>query len=695
MTEQELLDAIRASAEDVEAPEQLDPETIRRQLDKKGQVKECMDHTGRNRKYPWKQLASVAAVLVLAVAVTAVVKLGAKKAGDGSQIAGGPEVSQEAAPEQEMTAGGAAMEDSLADGTDSTGENGDAGAAASKGSKQNAGDMFTVARDYEEVYALLEENQAGIYDDIKEDNMLQAEAAVDDAAGAVREYEKSSEDFAASESAASDTMRGHSRTNVQTAGVDESDIVKTDGRFIYRVCADGVIIIDISGERMANAGRIRLEDPGARVMEMYVQGDTLNLILQQEDTGLEQQEPQSEGAAEDVFALNAKNATHLLTYDISDRSKPVLVGDMAQDGAYYTSRKIGSIVYLFTTEYKMEEIPEIGSRKVAYDCIYLPKRGAQGLLVSSVDIGQPEQTLDHVMVVNDYVNIYVSTGAMYLYQTSWQESGTTTQIAKFTLDQGTIQAVGAVSVKGEIRDTFAIHEGSKTLRVLTTDWGEERQENNLFVLDEKLKLLGSLQGLAPGEQIYSARFLGDMAYFVTYRNTDPLFAVDLSSPAEPKVLSELKITGFSEYLHFWGEDKLLGIGYETDPDSGRQQGMKLTMFDISNPAELGVIDSIVLKGLDYSPALYEYKTVLADSSANLFGFAGVDYQERGEKAAYYLYQWGEGGFERLLKEELEQNVDTGSYRGLYSGAQFYLAGPDGITAYDREHGYEKKESLSY
>ena len=123
--------------------------------------------------------------------------------------------------------------------------------------------------------------------------------------------------------------------------------------------------------------------------------------------------------------------------------------------------------------------------------------------------------------------------------------------------------------------------------------------------------------------------------------------------------------------------------------------MKLTMFDISNPAELGVIDSIVLKGLDYSPALYEYKTVLADSSANLFGFAGVDYQERGEKAAYYLYQWGEGGFERLLKEELEQNVDTGSYRGLYSGAQFYLAGPDGITAYDREHGYEKKESLSY
>lgn len=689
MTEQELLDAVRASAEDVEAPEQLHPETVRKQLGRKKQTES--DHQKQGRKYPWKQLASVAAVLVLAIILTAVVKLGPEEK-SGGQLAGQTEAGQETAAEHGRIDETMAADDSSADGADSSGEMEDAGTVAEKGPKQNAGDMFTVARNYDEVYALLEESQSYTFA-VDDEGMW--EDSVKFEAAEVETSRDSVADLSASDSEASSSMRGHSRTNVQTAGVDESDIIKTDGKFIYTVCTDGVVITDISGESMAKAGRIRLEDPGARVMEMYVQGDTLNLILQQEDSGLERQSPQGTGETEDVFFMDSKSATHLLTYDISDRGNPVLVGDMAQDGAYYTSRKIGSIVYLFTSEYGMEDIPEIGGRKVAYDCIYLPKQGAQGLLVSSVDISQPEQLLDHVMVVNDYVNIYVSTGAMYLYQASWQEQGAITQIAKFTLDQGTINAVGAVSVKGEIRDTFAINEGSKSLRVLTTDWGQEREENHLYVLDERLKLVGSLQGLAPGEQIYSARFLGDMAYFVTYRNTDPLFAVDLSNPAEPKVLAELKITGFSEYLHFWGEDKLLGIGYETDPDTGRQLGIKLTMFDISNPAELGVLDSIVLKGLDYSPALYEYKTVLADSTANLFGFAGIDYQERKEESSYYLYQWGEEGFQRLLKEELDPDVDLGLYRGLYSGARFYLAGPDEVAAYDREQGYEKRESLSY
>ena len=97
---------------------------------------------------------------------------------------------------------------------------------------------------------------------------------------------------------------------------------------------------------------------------------------------------------------------------------------------------------------------------------------------------------------------------------------------------------------------------------------------------------------------------------MTYRNMDPLFAVDLSDDTNPKILGELKITGFSEYLHFWGEDKLVGIGYETDPDTGAQEGLKITMFDISDPADLKEIKTLVLKNVDYSQALYNYKSVL-------------------------------------------------------------------------------------
>lgn len=685
MTEQELLDAIKVSAEDVEAPEQLAPENIRKQLEQKKQEQK---KTGKGPKYPWRQLASAAAVLMLVLCLGAVAKLGTDKGNSKDQITDRAESGQEQAGKGLAAEEGA---QELAEGAEAPN-----GTVAEKTPKKDAGDMFTVAQDYDEVYALLEENQSYYMDRTYGSALLEA---ADDADSESEKLESSgteiSKTMVAEDSAAVNNMNGHSRTNVQTAGVDESDIVKTDGRYIYTVRSDGIVITDISGEAMSQAGRIQLAEPGARVTEMYVQGDLLNLILQQEDSGLERESSREAGEVEDMFFMDSQTTTHLLTYDITDRNDPVLVGDMAQDGAYYTSRKIGSIVYLFTSKYDMEDIPQVGGRKVAYDCIYLPKRGAQGLLVSSVDVKEPEQVLDHVMVINDYVNIYVSTGAMYLYQSSWQERGVTTQIAKFTLDQGTINAVDAVSLKGEIRDTFAINEGRGSLRVLTTDLGEERDENILYILDEGLKLKGSLQGLAPGEQIYAARFLGDMAYFVTYRNTDPLFAVDLSNPAEPKVLSELKITGFSEYLHFWGEDKLLGIGYETDPDSGRQLGIKLTMFDISDPANLGVIDSIVLKGMDYSPALYEYKTVLADSSANLFGFVGVDYKDPGQETSYYLYQWGEGGFERLLKEELDTDRDESLYRGLYSGARFYLAGPDQITAYDREKGYEKRGSLSY
>ena len=701
MTEQELRDAILKSAQDVETPEQIMPEVVLQELEgrKRPGTSTGEQQAGRSWRAllgrAAKPLAGAAAVLALALGITAVARLG-QPAGIGS----GQKTGQTESGAGQEAGQAEAINESGNDGVQmaDTGNDGAQMADTGNGSagpKQDAGDMFTVAGSYEQVYALLEES---------EEYYFNKEYAVDDAlnSSAILEEEPTQGTSAVAgpmedsqNGAGSSNLQGYSRTNVQEAGVDESDIIKTDGNYIYTVRQDGIEITDISGEAMSRAARIPLEDPGARVMEMYVQGDVLNLILQHENTELEQEDIDRKREAQDVFFMDSHSTTHLVTYDISDRKKPVLVGEVSQDGVYYTSRKMGSVVYLFTTEYELTEIPRIAGETVACDCIYLPQRGRQGLLVSSVDVKQPEKVLDHVMVVNDYVDIYVSTGAMYLYRNSWQDAGDTTQIAKFSLEKGTIEAVGSVSVKGQIRDTFAINEGSGSLRVLTTDWSGEREENNLYVLDEELKLVGSLTGLAPGEEIYAARFLKNMAYFVTYRNTDPLFAVDLSDPANPKVLSELKITGFSEYLHFWGEDKLLGIGYETDPDTGRTEGLKLAMFDITDPTALSVLDSVVLKGLDYSPALYEYKTVLADYGANLFGFVGVEYQDPGKRVSYYLYQWGEDGFERLLEEEVEGGMRDNGYRGLYSGARFYLAGPDGVSAYDRERGYEKLESLSY
>ena len=136
-----------------------------------------------------------------------------------------------------------------------------------------------------------------------------------------------------------------------------------------------------------------------------------------------------------------------------------------------------------------------------------------------------------------------------------------------------------------------------------------------------MKGSGIIEDLAFGESIQSARFLGDTGYFVTYKQVDPLFSVDLKDPENPKVIGELKVTGFSEYLHFYGENKLLGIGQETDPDTGELRGIKLSMFDISNPADVKEVDKIVLKDIDiYSPQ-DNYRSVMIDADENIIGFA--------------------------------------------------------------------------
>ena len=309
------------------------------------------------------------------------------------------------------------------------------------------------------------------------------------------------------------------------------------------------------------------------------------------------------------------------------------------------------------------------------------------------------------MILSQYVDIYVSDSAVYLYQTKGTWDETVTQIAKFTLSDGKMDAAGAVSANGRVTDTFAVNEKSGKLRVLTTsqDTVSGESENNLYLFDKNLNLTGKIEGLAQGEEIYAARYLGDMAYFVTYRNTDPLFAVDLSDDKNPKVLGELKISGFSEYLHFWGEDKLVGIGYETDEKTGDHTGIKVTMFDISDPANLKELNSLVLKDYNYSEALYNYKCVLADADENLLGFALQSYGDE-ESAAFLLHTWNGEKFETLLSQDLtdqagkqdaSKGADTSAYRGIYAGDMFYIVSTETITSFDRTKEYCVEKSISF
>ena len=498
----------------------------------------------------------------------------------------------------------------------------------------------------------------------------------------------------------SEEEKRHSTTNLQTEGVDESDIVKTDGEFLYIVKGAEVLIVDIRDGTPKLMSRVH---PGSKsasddILELYVDADRMVLIAQEYETALVE-EPAREKQSSYYHTVSRQRTT-MYTYSLEQPENVQLLGKVSVDGSYYTSRKIGSMVYLFTEEnlgqrcheYGVTEdswIPLAGTERIAADGIYLPEQGSYSLIVASADLSAPEEIVDSVMIVNQGATVYVSTEAIYLYHTKWLDTAMT-EIAKFTFEDGIINAKGAGSVKGWVQDTFAVNEKEGKLRILTCD--SSRGGSNLYVLDEELARLGSLIGIAPGETVYAARFLGDMAYFVTYRNVDPLFAADLSDPENPVILGELKITGYSEYLHMWEDGKLLGIGFETDPDSGRREGVKLSMFDASDPKHLAVCDSLCITDADYSPAMDQYKTVLADWGRNLIGFVVTEYA-KGPENTYLLYQWKDGGFENLLTVELKQ--DANQVRGLYAGNYFYIVENGKVLAFDMADGFARAGELVY
>ena len=201
-------------------------------------------------------------------------------------------------------------------------------------------------------------------------------------------------------------------------------------------------------------------------------------------------------------------------------------------------------------------------------------------------------------------------------------------VHKLSLQEGIVKYENKGEVKGTLLNQFSLDEYQDYLRVATTMslYGSKGQYlyNNVYVLDDELEVVGTLEKLAPDERIYSTRFIGDRLYMVTFRNVDPLFVIDLSQPAEPKVLGQLKIPGFSNYLHPYDENHILGLGQDTENNQWggvTTSGLKVALFDISdvnNPKERA---TIIIGGRGTSSeALYEHKAFLFDADRKLVIF---------------------------------------------------------------------------
>jgi uncharacterized secreted protein with C-terminal beta-propeller domain len=242
--------------------------------------------------------------------------------------------------------------------------------------------------------------------------------------------------------------------------------------------------------------------------------------------------------------------------------------------------------------------------------------------IAGLDIKDPEAKLaTETFLLDGGSTIYVSASNLYLTSQGWSSDTTVTKIG---IEEGTIIFKANGTVPGYVLNQFSMDEHNGYFRIATTDhdWRSGSSGNNVYVLNEDMEIVGELEDLAPGEEIYSARFMGERCYLVTFKKVDPLFTIDLSDPENPTVLGKLKIPGYSDYLHPYDENTLIGIGKETveaeEGDFAWYQGVKISLFDVSdvaNPRELAKIE-IGSRGTD-SPALYDHHAFLFSKARNL------------------------------------------------------------------------------
>lgn len=516
-----------------------------------------------------------------------------------------------------------------------------------------------------------------------------------------------------------------SATNLQELGVDEGDVYKTDGKYIYilKKAAYGeggsLMIIEADHGDLSKVSETELEIPedydSLYLEEMYVDGDRLAVVGTMSRSRFE-------GMAEN----NDCDLAFARIFDISDKAQPKELDIVKQSGVYSSSRKSDGVLYLFSSFAAFNNtqkqnynsyIPLCGGELIDAGNVYCPEEYTYKgyTVIGSVDFCEPDGYIDTEAVMLNSSNMYVSQSGIYFMSGQTGLGGERDEadktyayymsdLVKFTYDKGELNYVNTVKVPGSTEDQFSFSEYKGRLRIVTTSSRYVKYSNTetfvydtrctgLYIFDEDMTLLGSIEDLAEGENVKSSRFIGDMAYFVTFRQTDPLFTVDVSDPASPVILSELKVSGFSQYMHPYGDGKMLGIGYEADESTGWTSCLKLSMFDISDGGDVTEESRLLLEKTVGSGALYNHKLVLVDTEKNIFGFASVYEQYNPDgywMDNYELYQLftydEEQGFVELLSCKLSADSFYSFYdrsRALYIGDYLYILDYDyGIEIYD-------------
>lgn len=452
-----------------------------------------------------------------------------------------------------------------------------------------------------------------------------------------------------------------SGTNVQELGVDEPDIVKTDGTRILALAQGSLHYVDVAGEAPVRMGSLSVlqtdgEYYGYQGAQMLVHGDRVLLAVTRGAWDLPAELRDAFGLSEEDYAP----LVQLVEVDVSDPAAMQVVSNLYVEGAYVSGRlhdgtarvvlssQLNRLPFKFPWDFldegdvelegwsgwtdlayaKAEAEAESYNRALVLDtdlqdwvpryvmqdgegihagqlveCQRMMRPGTHAglgtLSVLTIDMAKPLALGDAVGLFSEGQTVYASPDRLYvatrpMMQETEAEFGEDEQpqfssfVHQFDIssaDAAHYQASG--EVPGYLLNQWAMSEYDGALRVATTEWGfSDLSESYVTVLrrnGQHLDTVGQVGGLGKGEQIYAVRFMGDKGYVVTFRQIDPLYTLDLSAPEAPAVVGELKINGYSAYLHPVGDDLLLGVGRD-GTDEGQVLGTQVSLFDVSDPA---------------------------------------------------------------------------------------------------------------
>lgn len=462
----------------------------------------------------------------------------------------------------------------------------------------------------------------------------------------------------------SSSQKDYSTTNIQVENVDEADIIKTDGDYIYSISENTVVISDVRDEKNVKiASKIAIENS---IPEELILNDNVLVVI---STIINNTNSWN-------YYYTNNNNTVVTLYDITNKENPVRLKSYTLYEPYYTSRCINNKLYVIAYGRLRKENNEIaryytenfGNKEIPLENIkYLKDVDTRNqTLISMVDLKNPYADVTVNSYLIDIQNAYVSENNIYLLDEKYDYNYTTpspfiifglkgvfelkdysedydytseqtTSIYKFNiLDNGTIDFACKGEAKGNTINQYSVDEYNGYLRVALYD----RDGSRVVVLDKDLNEVGKTPDLARGENMYSSRFIGNRAYLVTYRTMDPLYAIDLTYPSHPTVLGELKIPGYSTYLHPYDENHLIGIGMETEEHVNRDYtgkvisttasvvGMKMALFDVSNVSDPKQISSTVIGDRRTTSAiLTNAKALLFSKEKNLIAIPVNNYAE--------------------------------------------------------------------